>query len=426
MKNSIHIEPSREPFSNKRLIISIIVIALAAAMLIGFAIWMKRSAGMEQKSEVEEVRDTALLQLEIHSDYEFDCDKKHTCVINIMEAGDNFAAAAKVKYHGDYSMRYPKHSFSIEFTKPQTLGDLPMDDDYILNADYIDKTLMRHKLAYDLFREMNPKKNVAPQTTYTLLTVNGEAQGIYLLTQKVTAKVAGLKKKNAGAMLFKEPPIFYEQRIKAPKDSANYYMQRFPKLKDRDCAATMDSLHDFLFHSSDAKFAKEVTQWFDLDNVIDWHLLLLFTNNQDGYMKNFYLYRTKMGEPFRFIPWDYDHSFGRDGDGEKNLLERVIQCERCILLRRLMESTELGYNEKLRARYAELRKSGVLSVEHFCALITANERVIAPYLAENFGLWPVDAKDYFDGSTHAAEIALMKTFVAERLAQLDADFGLKK
>lgn len=60
-----------------------------------------------------------------------------------MESGNNFAAVAKVKFRGDFSTRYPKHSFAVEFQAPQSFGGLPLDDDYMLNADYIDKTLMK-------------------------------------------------------------------------------------------------------------------------------------------------------------------------------------------------------------------------------------------------------------------------------------------
>ncbi len=49
--------------------------------------------------------------------------------------------------------------------------------------------------------------------------------------------------------------------------------------------------------------------------------MLLLSNNGDGVMKNFLLYKIDSNTPFRIALWDYDHSFGRDGDNELNLME---------------------------------------------------------------------------------------------------------
>ena len=53
-----------------------------------------------------------------------------------------------------------------------------------------------------------------------------------------------------------------------------------------------------------------------MENLIDWHILLLFTNNGDGLMKNYYFYKMDSETPFRFAIWDYDHTFGRDESAE--------------------------------------------------------------------------------------------------------------
>jgi spore coat protein CotH len=69
-----------------------------------------------------------------------------------------------------------------------------------------------------------------------------------------------------------------------------------------------------MFNSPDSILLADVGKWIELQNLIDRHLLLLFTNNGDGVMKNFLLYKTESHTPFQIALWDYDHSFGRDGD----------------------------------------------------------------------------------------------------------------
>ena len=73
-------------------------------------------------------------------------DKKESCTAFYMYKGDTIEISARIKCRGGMSSRYDKHSYSIEFDKYLKIGDSPADDDWILNASYIDKTFQRHKL----------------------------------------------------------------------------------------------------------------------------------------------------------------------------------------------------------------------------------------------------------------------------------------
>lgn len=406
-----------------RLIIILFVLIVATVFFGAMFMFLKQVTKVQQNQPDTKATAAALPSLDIRTDGEIPWEKKIPCAVNFSQNGTVQAFSGTVKCHGGFSSRYNKHSFSLELSEKTALAGLPEDDDFILNANYIDKTFMRHKISYDIFREMNPLHNVAPASRYINVQLNGKDNGLYVLMQKITAKTAGLDKNDENAMLFKEPPVFHEKKLENPQEPDNYYQQKFPKIKHQDCHATMDSLHEFLFRSSDAAFANQISHWFDLQNVMDWHLLLLFTNNSDGLLKNFYLYRTHSGEPFRIIPWDYDHSFGRDGDGELNMLANVIDCDRCVLLRRLMENPQLGYASRLAARYRELRQQGILSVEHFREMVSLNEKEMSGGLAHNFELWPANSTDYFDGSSHQEEVDLMIQYVTLRLRQLDEQFN---
>ncbi len=127
---------------------------------------------------------------------------------------------------------------------------------------------------------------------------------------------------NSTAVIFKEPHIFrdsYDGVV--PEEPENFHQQKFPKIEERDMTVYIESVRDFILESSDEEFTQQIASFFDLENVIDWHLLLLITNNSDGILKGFYLYKINEETPLRIAPWDYDHSFGRDGDNELNFVE---------------------------------------------------------------------------------------------------------
>jgi hypothetical protein len=239
-----------------------------------------------------------------------------------------------------------------------------------------------------------------------------------------TAKsLVKLKKADSLAMLFKDPPIFYIGSLPLAQDSSNYYQQKFPKISLSDKTYYIEQFKDFLFNSSDRVFAGSIETWVDIESVIDWHIMLLVSNNSDGILKNFYLYKVDSNTPFRFAIWDNDHCFGRDGDNELNMMERELDCNRSILLKRLMEIRETNYPERLKQRYLKLRKRNIVSVEHFKSLIDQNDRIIGKEITMNSDKWPVNDKWYFDDNDYTQELDVMLSYIRMRIEKLDNTFS---
>jgi len=357
----------------------------------------------------------------LNTDEELSWEEKQSCTLGFAENGDSLLLPGAFKLRGGSSSKYFKHSFSLELDDKFKLAGLPKDDDWILNANYIDKTFMRHKISYDLFREMG-KHNIASKCAYVNLSLNDNYEGLYVLMEEINGGMVELDKGDSAAVIFKDPPIFYPEKLEYVQDTSNYYQQKYPKIYIHDKTAYLESFTEFLYNSSDEAFDAQLNDWVDLENVIDWHLLLLYTNNGDGILKNFYLYKKNAQTPFRFAIWDYDHSFGRDGDYEYNMMDRPLDCDRAILLKRLKERS--SYRNRLKKRYWKLRESGIFSLEHFKELVSINDKMIEPHLKRNFEKWPVSSEWYLDDNTYEQEINLMYDFVELRLNQLDKRFEI--
>ncbi len=379
-------------------------------------------AGGKVAAQVGGADTTAIPTIRIETIGPIPWDRKVPAIITYADCGRTWTDTADAKYRGGMSSKYDKPSYTIELAGNYRPANLPADDDWILNANYIDKSFMRHKISYDLFQQMG-SYDIAPQSGYVELWQDENYFGLYVVMEKINAGMLGLDKSDHEAMVFKDPPLFYRERTSAMRDTANYFGQRYPKMEKRDQTTKIEALQRFLFESSDAAFLENVGKWIDLRNVMDWHLFVLFANNGDGIMKNFYLYKRRSSEPFRIAVWDCDHTFGRDGDNEMNMLERVVDGRRSILLQRLMDTPRSDYPNALRLRWMELRDSGVFSLEQFEEMVAENRATIAGALARNFERWPVNAKWYYDDNTFEDEIELMIRFVELRLDQLDARFS---
>lgn len=333
---------------------------------------------------------------------------------------DSTSYEARIERRGGFSIIYPKHSFEIDLKEDISLAGLPADDDWIVNANYIDKTFIRHVFSYDLFYRMD-ENNLVSKTEFVEVQLNGRYNGLYVLMEKLDKSSLNIDGSDSQAVIFKEPHIFRESYDNiVPQDVDNFHQQTYPKIEDEDKRATIELLREFILTSSASEFENSISELIDLENIIDWHLLLLVSNNNDGILKNFYLYKIDNVTPFRISPWDYDHSFGRDGDNELNLDERPLNIERSILFKRLLENQ--WYKDKLKTRWEDLNTSGILSATGLKNKISSESAAIKQLAERNFELWPITAEWYYDSNNFDQEIDIMLQFIDLRHERLTEYF----
>lgn len=358
----------------------------------------------------------------------------------------------KIKYRGNSSAHYDKKSFSVKFSNKMCYDRQTCHKKWKLNAEYIDKTFMRNKLSYDLFNLFN-KNNIAPKIFYLTVDINNVYNGIYALTEKVDSDLLNFRKDDTNSVLFKDPPIsitpqehgekylnclefinwsdYYKKfSEKAMRKIINqtYYNQRYPGTNKSNKKYLIHEITEFIFNSKNEEFSNEdiFNKYFDIDNILDWHLLLLLTNNEDGLLKNFYLYSQGIGKPFKFCPWDYDHSFGRDGDGELNH-KTFLNADKVELLNRLVKTNTLNYNERLLNKFLILKRKDILTAKNINKMIDNNISLLKNHIEKNEDRWPSEKIHHFSNSTYLSEINLMRKWIEKRLDKVESHlFKLQK
>ena len=138
-------------------------------------------------------------------------------------------------------------------------------------------------------------------------------------------------------------------------------------------------------------------------------------------MKNFYLYKRDNETPVRVAPWDYDHSFGRDGDSEMNQDIRPLDITRSILFKRLMKYD--WYKDALKNRWDQLIKKDILSKRSLKKFVTVESKGLRSLAEKNFEKWPIDSEWYFDSYTYDQEIELILDFIDLRHDRLTRYFN---
>lgn len=323
----------------------------------------------------------------------------------------------KVKKIGGFSKKFPKRSFIIHLDSPISIAQLPARNDWILNASYIDKTFIRHRFSFDLFRSMSPR-NLAPRCRYIEVGINGDYEGLFVLMEFINIEYLNAFHNASSALLCIDCPVFRNDFVL--NDTINYSLDLTGGLSGPKDRALLKEFFNFIKSSSDDDFEAKLNKWIDLEEFIDWHLLLLLTNNSDGILKNFGLYKVDSLSPFRIALWDYDHSFGRDGDYEINMLERNVDIKRSILFKRLMEHPSLNYISLIVNRYKELRTIGEWKTDLLINKVDLLTEELNEGLAHNFDKWPLNGPWYHDENEFNQEIDILKSFIQLNVQRLDS------
>ena len=192
--------------------------------------------------------------------------------------------------------------------------------------------------------------------------------------------------------------------------------------------APLDRLNRFVSTAKDEDFfgpEKGIGVRMDLDNAIDFHLLVLLTSNMDGIDKNFIIARdvVKTNAPlpkFFFVPWDYDATFGRNWNATRVEPSAWLSNH---LFERLEKSPE--YRARFSARWKQLRDHQ-FSAKTIHGLIDQNARTLGEAVRRNAQKWPTTQGAYPDSLTFDQDIAEMKTWVEQRLHWLDQEIARRQ
>ena len=272
-----------------------------------------------------------------------------------------------LEYRGETSQSHPKKSFSFCFLNSLFTNDkisksifqLPENSDWWLDAMYIDKSRLRNKTSFDIWRQIEGSRNYGINSSFVELYINSEHQGLYSINEFINAESLNLLSDDAvlyKAVDWSGPRFdFYSEDV-----SINKYWdgweQKFPDVKNRINWQPLLYLRNLIINGSSNDFTSDIDKMIHLDNFIDYYIFLNLSSSLDNVAKNNFLSRQSNQDPLCIIPWDMDGSFGIMWNGDyishtyilsNNLFDRLLD----------MESDQFKNNLKL--RWTSLRKKSL-------------------------------------------------------------------
>ncbi|WP_460674141.1 CotH kinase family protein [Larkinella ripae] len=355
-------------------------------------------------------------------------------------SGAAFTSFMGIKVRGATSRTYPKKSYKIELSQDEAGNDsrdasllgLREDSEWLLMAMYNEPMRLTNVTSHALWLKMHklyyaskePEANSAIRTRYCDVFANDTYLGVYAFAEDMDRKQLKLKKTGDNGEirgeLYKADGWSNATTYASPLPPYNAnaqegwygYEQKLPK--DPYHWANLYDYLKFVVNSSPEVFNANIKTWLRIDNVVDYFLFLNLIRATDNTGKNVILARYKEGEPYFFIPWDLDGSFGYlFSSGKANVTNDILTNG---LFNRLMNRNSDGFNFKLRKRWFELRKN---------ELSTAN---LKKDLSDNNALLKTEGaydreRIKWGSSVDSEALAYMHTWVEQRTAYLDQYFA---
>ncbi|WP_343635526.1 CotH kinase family protein [Fluviicola sp.] len=377
------------------------------------------------------------------------------------DAPNDYNGKIGIEYRGNYSLSLPQKPYAFETWDvngnaiDSSLLGMPAESDWVLLANYNDKSFARNILPFHLFDSMG---NYATRMRLVDVVLNGEYQGIYLLGEKIKrdnnrvdvnklepAEITGIDLTggyilkidywdNTNSWQLSHSPIGYPGL-----DIHMVYVYPKPDeivLQQKTYIQTfIDDYENALYGSNFTHPSLGYRAFIDVPSFIDYFIVNEVCRNGDGFKKSRYFSKDQdkadgTVKKLKAGPvWDFDWAekdmWSGSEDGSQFIYD---QCDQDVNAPgwyiRLLQDT-LFANE-LRCRYDDLRRS-ILKESYIDGKIdsvaqTVNESQVWHYqtwghLGSPTGTPEVQAPS----QTYAEEVQRLKDWFHRRLIWLDAN-----
>ena len=318
----------------------------------------------------------------------------------------DLSGGCSLKWQGASSIAYDKKNFSITFDDPQTIVESwGTQKKYCLKANYVDFSHCRNIVAAKLWGQAVRSRSKRNDKLYGLpnggaidgfpimLAINGEYQGIYTFNIPKDKWMFGMTDGARECILTAETHAKGTQFAEEAKvDASDFEMEYVPDEENtqwvKDSVNTLIRAVMNFSGTTAAEVETALSPYLDIESAVDYFIITCMFALTDNLDKN-YILMTFDGVKWAFSEYDLDTAFGNRWDGKIYYSPDTITTFKGFAnTHKLMGILYSCYKDKLKARYAALRKN-VLS-EANVQMTVANFLVDIPkgLLDQEVVLWP--------------------------------------
>lgn len=359
--------------------------------------------------------------------------------LSINPNGANLAPA----YEGDMQIRGRGHSswdisnkkpYKIKLNSKASLFGFPSDKEWVLLANFSDKTLLRNMVAMELSRRF--QLPFTPHSTPVEVFLNGNYRGTYLLMESI--KIAAnrvnipsmaatdttgvpltggylleVDERRDGTTLFEtthQLPVTVHDPDPAAPEQLVYISDYFEQVE-----ATLDS-------DNFADPAEGYAKYLDSDTFLNWYLANEINSNVDAaFFSSCWMYKQRSDKLYMGPAWDFDLAFG-NVDYADSQFPIGWYVRQGPWLNRMFQDPVFA--QKAKDRWNALKPG---QIDTIFTYIDQQAEVLNRAQQNNFQRWPIMNEYVWPvpaiPGTYQGEVDQLKGWLTQRITWMDTAFN---
>lgn len=245
-------------------------------------------------------------------DHDLDGGDSYSPVLNATMSSGTFSGSAQFDIRGNYTRTAAQKSYAIKLDSTTALMDSQRK--YQLNKHQSDRSRMKNKLAFDLFKEIPNITSLKTQFVNLKITddVNGTIDyGLFTHVEAIRKEYLVNRGWNKDDNLYNAAGFSFDEwalsRVAVDANGQpldNTQFQSALEIKRGTEHSNVSEMVSAVINTTDIDAVIE--KYFNRDNYMTWLATNLILGNKDTTYHNFFLYNPLYSKKFYFLPWDYD------------------------------------------------------------------------------------------------------------------------
>ena len=332
---------------------------------------------------------------------------------NHLDSAPAVSSDMRIHVRGNSSRAFDKPGYAIKLitaaggNNPQSVMGMDAHHEWVLHGPFIDKTLIRNYMWYNIAGEI---MDYAPNVRFCEVILNGEYQGIYVMTENITAGDDGArldlsvdKKDNTFSGYLLRLDRGSDADIKNISTFSSYSLRtkhiiniEYPGISNLTPSLAESIRQDF------SKFEKALysydfdnknygyKNYIDAESFADYFIINEFTCNYDAGWLSTYIYKD-IDRKYRMCIWDLNSAC--DNYQESMIIPNHFEMQNCLWYFMLLKDGE--FTDLIIKRYRELRKT-YLSEEYLYNYIDECITYLGNSVERNFDRWGYTFSSEYD------------------------------
>lgn len=340
---------------------------------------------------------------------------------------------AKIKGRGNTTWLCPKKPYKVKFDTKQSLFDKPKEKEWVLLANYYDKSMIRTDVAYWMASHFGHFDYV-PRFHFVDMVMNGEYNGTYQLGDQLKISENRVNVGDDGFLL--------EIDAKATEEDITFsvpHINQKINIKDPDVVMGGESYNfvkDYVTRADEALFADDwldekigYKSLIDMQSFVEWYVMMELTKNADAnFNTSCYMNLSRTGKLKMGPLWDFDLGLGNYphswapvfADKVNNPQGYYIKTWTGSWIARLFEDP--AFVSAVKETYASYYKNKDAIIAYVESVAAANQKSAI----ENNKLWGTlcdknSTNDEIEAA-YSAQITFLKTWLSVRIEWLKIAF----